>query len=171
MFGFIRRHAFALAALAGGFAAAGYAIAQQGSGGYPIPSPLGTEQIEVYAGASPLINTVTVDQIRNTAGAQLVGVTSGALNLTTHVGNLLINGQPSAPLTITLPASPVPDGQIVTILNSTGSAFATQAITVQAASGQTLSAAASGTTLTTLASHASVEYHYALSTNTWYQLR
>ncbi len=84
--------------------------------------------------------------------------------------NVILTAQPSA-ATITMPPSPVVDGAIVKICNGTNSAFATNAVTVQANSGQTMVPTGAGVTLTTLAAATCVEYQFSLSNTSWYKVQ
>lgn len=95
----------------------------------------------------------------NTTPNNITGITNG--------GNLLINAQPSAAV-ITLPASPLNDGIVISICNVTGSAWATNAVTLAANSNQTLAVAA---TLTTLAAGTCAQEQWNLAAATWYRIR
>jgi hypothetical protein len=82
-------------------------------------------------------------------------------------GNLIITAQPSAAV-ITTPSSPVADGAVVGVCNGTASAFATNAVTMAANTGQTLKQTI---TLTTLAAGICQKLQYNLSNTTWYRIQ
>lgn len=82
-------------------------------------------------------------------------------------GNLLVTGQPLA-ATITMPANPILDGAIVGVCNASGSAWATNAVTLAANSNQTLAQAA---TLTTLAAGTCAREQWNQSQATWYRVQ
>ena len=109
----------------------------------------------------------TVAQMRNGAGYTLATVT-GSTTIPNNTSRYIITAQPAV-ATISLPASPVLDGSIVEVVNGTASAFATNAVTINPNTGQTL--IGGNITITTLAAGASVEVQYSLSNNTWYRLR
>jgi hypothetical protein len=85
-------------------------------------------------------------------------------------GNFIITAQPSAAV-ITMPANPVPNGAIVHICNGTNSAFATNAVTVAANSGQTMVPTGASITLTTLAAASCVGYQFNLANTSWYKVQ
>lgn len=124
--------------------------AGQGPGG---PST-GYLCVNIVRGGTPQV-TQTITGSTTLAGASADG------------GNYLITAQPSA-ATITMPANPVPDGAIVGVCNVTGSAWATNVVTLAANSGQTLSVAA---TLTTLAAGVCAREQWNQATATWYRVQ
>ena len=146
--------------------AAGMALAQNTTF---FQSLTGNEVLEAASNAGGSSAYVGVNTIRNTQGLSLNGTQTGVVQLTTAQTRYIINSQPASALTLTLPASPVPDGQIQEIINGTTSAFAVQAITITPASGQTL--VGGNVSATTLAAKSSIEFRYSLSNNTWYQVR
>lgn len=85
-------------------------------------------------------------------------------------GNVIITAQPSA-ATITMPASPFPDGGIVRICNGTNSAFATNVVTVAANTNQTMVPTGAAVTLTTLAANTCVGYQWNLVAASWYKVQ
>lgn len=82
-------------------------------------------------------------------------------------GNLLITAQPSA-ATITLPANTVPDGAQIGICNVTGSAFATNVVSLAANSGQTLNTAVA---VTTQAAGTCAIVQWNAATSKWYRIQ
>jgi hypothetical protein len=82
-------------------------------------------------------------------------------------GNVLVTAQPSA-ATWTWPANPIPDGAIVGVCNVTGSAFAANAQTPAANTGQTMNTT---TAFTTLAAGACIRYQWNQSQATWYRVQ
>ncbi len=111
------------------------------------------------------------------SGNFTIGATSGNFTLTAsstptmaqlaYGGNVLITAQPSAAV-ITMPANPSPDGAIVGVCNSSGAAFATNAVTLAANTNQTLAQAA---TLTTLAAGTCAREQWNQSLATWYRVQ
>ncbi len=135
----------------------------------------------------PTIGFLCTNLIRNSNSDTLLSAVSGNMTIgsTTNVTlvsgsswgnfpsaglNLIITAQPSA-ATITMPPSPVVDGAIVKICNGTNSAFATNAVTVQANTNQTMVPTGAGVTLTTLAAASCVEYQFALANTSWYKVQ
>lgn len=111
--------------------------------------------------------SVTMGQVRNSTGYTLNPV-AGSLTIPNNTNRFIITAQPAV-ATISLPLSPVFDGQMIEVVNGTASAFAANAVTVQPSAGQTL--IGGNVTITTLAAGASTEFQYSLSNNTWYKLR
>jgi hypothetical protein len=149
--------------------AAGLAL---GQGIAALTSPTGTELITVQPvqpNGQPAATqaTITLNNARATASYVTTTVT-GNVTIPPLVSRYIITAQPSA-ATISLPASPVPDGDMVEIVNGTASAFATNTVTLAPNTGQTL--VGGSITLTTLGAGASVELQYSLANNTWYRLR
>jgi hypothetical protein len=167
MLRFIRRHLIACAVLAAGIAAAGYAWAQS-AGGYPIASPAGTEQIKVYSGSSPVINTVTINQLRNATGYMLTSTAAGAVSpaMTLAADNVIFTAALTGAVSLPLPASP-PDGYIMSVVNGTSAAF-TQTVTLSTTDGSTF---ANGNTAASLAAAGSQEWQYAAASKIWYRMR
>src|SRR3974390_987285 len=62
--------------------------------------------------------------VRNTTG---IGISTGAATqtITNLQSDIILTAQPASGANITLPASPVPDGFMVEIINGTTAAFAT----------------------------------------------
>lgn len=110
---------------------------------------------------------VPVSQLRNADGYVLATV-SGSLTIPSNTRRYIITAQPAV-ATISLPASPVFDGSAIEVVNGTAAAFATNAVTINPNTGQTL--IGGNIPITTLAAGASVEVQYSLSNNTWYRLR
>lgn len=132
-------------------------------------SPSGNECWNVGQGPGGPGNFLCINTVRNTTGYQLIASASGTVQPTASVNTLAVNAQPAASTAFTTPANPLADGQLFQVCNVTGSAWATNASTLAAASGQTING---GTiTTTTLGSHACVELIFVLSTTTWYQIR
>lgn len=166
MLTFIRRHWLACTLLAVGLAAAaGYAVAQQ-SGAYPIASPTGAERIEVDSGTSPVFNTVSLGQIRDSSGFIQQTPLTG-FSITVPAGPTAVSVVELTPAgtlatgTIVFPNTPV-NGQRLQV-------FSTQtitALTLTPGSGQSINAA-----VTTLAANANVEYIYQSSNTTWYRVQ
>lgn len=152
----------ALGLLAG---AVGGALGQ--AGWYQIISPTGAELVQALVNASAYQNYVTINQIRNTTGYLLTSVATGSLTATTNANRYIFTAALSGGVTLTTPATTaLADGEMIEVVNGTGSAF-TQTITLTAASGQTVNSGA----VATLAAGSSAEWQYAASTTTWYRLR
>lgn len=155
------RSIFALLVLLGGVVAAG------AQGAQVLPSPTGTEQLPIVNGT--LANNVAVNTVRNTTGYQLLASASGTIAPTNAVDNLLVAAQPAASTTINTPTNPA-DGELFAVCNATSSAWATNTVTLAAASGSSLAANVT-TVLTTLAARTCEELQYVSSNTTWYQVR
>lgn len=110
---------------------------------------------------------VVASQLRNATGMTTTALTSGTLVLTPTTGTL-VSTAASASLAVTLPPFPY-DGEIFEWANGSGGAFT--GATIAVSDGATIVNGGTGATLATLASGASVEYRYALSTTSWYKLR
>jgi hypothetical protein len=132
----------------------GFVLGQGGS--LQILSPSGSEQVTVQAilpngQPAALNNFVTVNQIRNSTGYQVLASASGTVASTNSVDNLLVNAQPAASTIFNTPTSPY-DGELFAVCNATSVAWATNTVTLAAASGSSLNAGTT-TALTTLAAH------------------
>jgi hypothetical protein len=115
----------------------------------------------------------TTGMVRNTVGAVTTSATSGTV---TWPGSSSLNSAGAqyrdvittaacgGTATFNLPAKPF-DGQIVEIINGSGSAYTTGCV-VATTDGSTIQGTAA---LGTLAAAAHVEYIYVLATNTWYK--
>lgn len=112
---------------------------------------------------------ICVNTVRNTTGYQVISSASGTVQPSVNVNTLAVNAQPAASTAFTTPALPVPDGQLFQVCNVTAAAWATNASTLSAASGQTIQGGA--ITTTTLGAHNCVELIYQLSSTTWFQIR
>ena len=123
-------------------------VAQGGPGG---PS--------IFASTAQMKNASIPQILAATTGPNTIPITSSSVFLTGAIGTITLN----------LPASPY-DGQIVQFINATGTLFAGTA-TVATTDGSTIVNGATGSVVSTLASGASVEYQYVLSTNSWYKIR
>lgn len=110
---------------------------------------------------------VSTGQLRNSTGYVTTTVT-GSTTIPNNTNRYIITAQPSV-ATVSLPASPVFDGSMIEVVNGTAAAFATNAVTVNPNTGQTL--VGGNITITTLAAGASVEVIYSLPNNTWYRVR
>jgi hypothetical protein len=144
----------------------GYAVAQ------PV-IPTGLNGLEAWScgtgGPGGPSVFCTTNLLRNTTGYQLLAAASGTIQPTVSVNTLAVNAQPAASTAFQTPPSPVPDGSLFQVCNVTASAWATNASTLAAATGQTING---GTiTTTTLAAHTCVELLYQLSSTTWFQIR
>ncbi len=170
MWSFVRRHALALAVLAIGLAAAGYAWAQ-GWPGYLLSSPLGTEQIEVTGilgngTQSPVKNAVLLNTVRNTTGYQISAATSGTITTTPATDNLLLTGAVGT-ATVDVPPSP-PDGQLFAICNANGSPFSG---TITVASTDSSTFVPASPSLASLAASTCAEFQYTALSKVWYRVR
>jgi len=145
----------------------GFALAQSGS--YQIVSPTGQEQVQINSASSAYNNTVELNTIRNSTGYSLLASASGTLTPTTDVNTLAVSAQPSTGTTIDTPAGPY-DGELFQVCNVTSSAWATNTVTLAAATGSSLNTGTT-TALTTLAAHSCEELLYDATTTKWYQLR
>jgi len=141
----------------------------QGAGLFQIVSPTGTEQVLVNNPSSAYNNSVALNSIRNATGYQYLTSASGTVAPTNAVNSLLINAQPAASTTINTPASPI-DAELFQVCNVTNAAWATNTVTLAAASGSSLATGVT-TSLTPLAARTCVELQYVTSTTTWYQVR
>lgn len=132
----------------------------------------GTEawQLEVGGGGGEGFYT-TVAQMRNTTGVLTVtNAATGTITWPSGAGILnlfstLIFLIASVSATQNLPATPI-DGQIIEVVNGSAGAF-TQ-LTFATTDGSTIVGPA---TAGALAVGGSVEFRYALATNTWYRVR
>lgn len=159
----LKRYLAAAAAIA--VIATGVALAQVP--GLFIASPKGTEQINVLnAGAQ--IATVTLNQIRNAAGIQLVA-TGTTVNTTVPntVAKLLATGAITT-WNVTFPLAPY-DGEMLEVACPGGTA--TVAMTATAPSG----VAVVGTAFTACTSGGAgantAEWSYSIGANTWYRIQ
>ncbi len=130
-----------------------------------LTSLTGDEVFEVQEGVGGISAFATVNTVRN-ARDVLTKSGSGSATSVMAVGQSTIIWVGSAPTTwtVTLPPAP-PDGTIVTLGTDT---TLTTMVTVQAASGDTLSAAVSGVTLT---AKTGMQFVYNAANTTWYQIR
>jgi hypothetical protein len=165
---FIRRfRVAALVAVAVLAASVGFALSQTGS--LQIVSPTGSEQIAVNVPASAYNNFVLLNQIRNASGYQLLASASGTIAPTNAVNSLLVNAQPASGTIFDTPSSPF-DGETFQVCNVTGTAWATNTVTLAAASGSSLNTG-TVTALTTLAAHTCEELQFDIADTTWFQIR
>lgn len=104
-----------------------------------------------------------------TATGTTVASGSNAANVADG-GSVIITAQPSV-ATITMPANPLVDGAVVRICNGTTSAFATNAVTVAANTGQTMVPTGASITLTTLAASTCVAYQFVQANTSWYKVQ
>lgn len=145
--------------------AAGAALAQVP--GLFIKSPLGTEQINVLNSGAQ-IATVTLNQIRNAAGIQLVA-TGTTVNTTVPntVAKLLATGAITT-WNVTFPTAPY-DGEMLEVACPGGAA--TVAMTATAPSGVTIV----GTAFTACSSGGAGantgEWSYSIGANVWYRIQ
>lgn len=146
---------------------AGVALAQVP--GLFIASPTGLEQVNVLVPSSgtvvtnPQIQTVTINQIRNSEGYLLV---AGGTTVNTTVPNsasVVIATGAITTWNITLPLAPA-DGQVLKVTCPGGAATTA----ISATSPQTLVSTAAFTSCTA-SGPTDAAYHYALSNNTWYR--
>ncbi len=153
--------------------AIGFALGQ-GSPGSLVTSLQGNELVQIQGvqangQPAPLINVVAASQLRNATGYQLLASASGTISPTNLVDNLLINAQPANGTVINTPSSPY-DAELFAVCNVTSTAWATNTVTLSAASGSSLNAG-TVTALTTLAAHTCEELTYDAANTTWYQVR
>ncbi|HEV2674148.1 MAG TPA: hypothetical protein VGV37_06360 [Aliidongia sp.] len=140
---------------------AGVAAAQTMPGLF-IASPTGNEQINVINGG-PAIATVTLRQIRDASGYQIV---TQATSQTVQVANTssvldLTGATVATTATVNLPLAPI-DGQRIQVFSQAG----VTTLTLAAPGGQTIVGGA-----TALAANGSVEYIYQLSTTTYFRIQ
>lgn len=152
-------------------AAAGFAWAQ---GIIPLTAPVGSELLTVYplgpgGGPGGGQAQVSLSQLRNATGYQLLASASGSNTPLNTVNQVLVNAQPAASTTFNTPASPY-DGELFSVCNVTSSAWATNTVTLAATSGSTLNTGTT-TALTTLAAHTCEELQFDVSDTTWFQIR
>lgn len=128
----------------------------------------GNETWSVGQGPGGPSSYITSNMVRNSATDVVATVVGNEVvpKIMYFGGNLIISAQPSAAV-ITLPPNPVPAGTIIGVCNGTTSAFATNAVTLVANSGQTL---VQTITLTTLAAGTCVHVQFHRATTTWYQV-
>lgn len=109
------------------------------------------------------------------SGSLTIGSASGNFTLTgsptmaalSAGGNILVTAQPAA-ATWTWPANPVADGAIVGVCNVTSAAWATNAQTPAANTGQTMNTTA---VFTTLGAGVCLRYQWNQSQLTWYKVQ
>ncbi len=148
--------------------AGGLALAQ--APGVPcncIASPTGLERI-VVSGNAPSIQEVTLNQIRNAQGYQLV---AAGTTVNTTVPNTAARVMSTGAITtwnVTLPTAPY-DGEMLEVACPGGSA--TVAVTATLPTG----VAIVGTAFTACTSGGvaanTAEYQYSISANTWYRVQ
>jgi hypothetical protein len=148
----------------------GVAIAQVPN--LALVSPTGTEQINVLVPSTgtivtnPQIQTVTINQVRNTTGYQISSATTGTIVTTTATDNLLLTGAVTT-ATIDVPPSP-PDGALFSITNATTSNFSG---TITIASTDSSSFIPTSPSISNLAQQTGQEWQYVKSSTTWYRVR
>lgn len=120
--------------------------------------------------ANTVLTAVTGSFTVGAASANFTLASGSSAAATSDGGNVIITAQPSA-ATITLPASPVPDGSIVGVCNGTNSAFATNVVTVAANTSQTLVPTGANITLTTLAADTCFKYQWVQANTSWYRVQ
>lgn len=128
-----------------------------------LSSLSGDEVVVVGQGVGGSGSYVSINALRN--GREIATKSgSGAATSVMTAGQSTIIWKGTAPTTwtVTLPPAP-PDGAIVTLGTDT---TLTTMVTVQAASGDTLSAAVSGVTLT---AKTNMTFVYNAADTTWYQ--
>lgn len=134
-----------------------------------ITSPTGLEQINVLVPSTgtvvtnPQIQTVTINQIRNSEGYVLVAAGTTVNTTIPNTASVVIATGAITTWNVTLPTAPA-DGQISKITCPGGSA-GTVAVSATAPSG----VAIVGASFTSCSSSNDAAWHYALSTNTWYR--
>lgn len=106
----------------------------------------------------------TANLMRNTAGYQTSSATTatqvGVVSAVRYIYTAAVTS-----ISLTAPASPL-DGEMLEIVNGTGSNFVGYSNLI-AAAGQTVNSGAVGN----LSANTSAEWQYANSTTTWYRLR
>lgn len=118
----------------------------------------------------PIVGALCVNVVRGgTFGTVSTSITTSfTLPSSLSVGgNFLQTAQPAA-ATITMPPNPIVDGAIVGVCNVSAAAWATNAVTLAANSGQTLAQAA---TLTTLAAGTCAREQWNQALATWYRVQ
>lgn len=127
----------------------------------------GNELVQAVVGGPGGTGTlINIAQLRNATAATLIATTNVTVNANNLQNRLMFTG---AATTFAVNAPPNPnDGEMIEIVNASGTAF-TGTITFTAAAGQTL-VPASGA-VTNLAASSSAEWQYVASTTTWYRLR
>jgi hypothetical protein len=143
--------------------------------GLYIASPTGLEQINVLvestgtAVTNPQIQTVTINQVRNSSGHALVStgttVTSTPTNI---VGNLIATGAITT-WNVTLP-NPAYDGEMFQVVNGTGSSF-TSNVTVTAGTTPQNQVLAQSFASQSISAGAAAEWTFDLASLTWYRIR
>ena len=112
---------------------------------------------------------VPVAELRNATGYLTTTTATGTTPAATTSGNLaarvLYTAALSGGVTHNTPTAPF-DGQMLEIVNGTGSAF-TQTITLTASAGQTVNSGA----VATLAAGSSAEWMYIVASTTWFRVR
>jgi hypothetical protein len=109
---------------------------------------------------------VTASQMRNSTGVTTTTTVTGTFPLTTATSSLVSTVAATGAMVVQLPPSPY-DGQIFEWVNGAAGPFTT-GNTVATTDGSTIQGA---NTTGALAAAASIEFRYALSTNTWYKVR
>lgn len=98
-----------------------------------------------------------------------VGTVAGSVNTAPmQFGGLALINASNTVQTFTMPPNPVADGTIIGFCNVTGSAWATNAVTIAGNTGQTLS---TNNTLTTLGAGSCGRYIWNLAQATWYRVQ
>jgi hypothetical protein len=134
-----------------------------------IASPTGLEQINVLVPSSgtivtnPQIQTVTINQIRNSEGYILVAAGTTVNTTIPNTASLAIATGAITTWNVTLPLSPQ-DGQIVKITCPGG---ATTTLNVSATSPQTIVGASFSSCSATSPTDAA--WHYSMSNNVYYR--
>lgn len=120
--------------------------------------------------ANALLSAVSGSFTIGTASGNFTNLGTPSMTNVYNGGNVIVTAQPSA-ATITMPASPIPDGAIIGICNGTNSAWSTNAVTVAANTNQTMVPTGAAVTLTTLAAASCVKYTWNLSQASWYKVQ
>ena len=141
--------------------------------GLYIASPTGLEQINVLVPSTgtvvtnPQIQTVTINQIRNTTGYLLVAAGTTVNTVMTSLQQTLVAQGAITTWNVTLPASPA-DGLLAKI-TCPGGNTGTLAISAAALPAST-SIVGTNPTSCTASSGGGANFIYSLSANTWYRV-
>jgi len=131
-----------------------------------IPNPTGKEQVNVL-GLGPQVETVTINQIRNSKGYLLVaaGTTVNTTLIDTNVQNVLATG---AITTWNIVLSTAPEDGQEAVIGCPGGNTTTLSITATLPTGVAI--VGTNPTSCTTATPTSSRFMYSASANTWYRV-
>jgi hypothetical protein len=137
-----------------------------------IASPTGLEQINVLvpstgtAVTNPQIQTVTINQIRNSTGYMLVAAGTTVTTNMTNLAQTLVAQGAITTWNVNLPSAPS-DGQLVKVTCPGGN---TGTLTIAVPSASTATIVGTNPTSCTASSGGGANFLYSLSANVWYRV-